>query len=220
MKNNKDASGVDRLSKTTGNHWKPRLPHRGSSDAYKYLSGFHKETPKLGSARSSANTSRTSLTSFNSAMKPAAATGKDINAMINAVNAIGDYNKQGPTYTTTRSAPSLSHTPITSTDDEDSSLASTPESGSAGKYVPLRGVNTGSMAVSSASASSSASSVEKDLHMPTGPINPTATATTKKGMKIATEPPTPGLPMMSSNSGVGITTGGITKLRAASSREM
>ena len=189
------------------------MPHRGSSDAYKYLSGFHKETPKLGSARSSANASRTSLTVLAAVAKSVEGE-KDINAMMNAVNAIEISKQQAPTCITTRSAPSLSHTPITSTDDEDSSLASTPESSSRnGKYLPLRGVGTDSVAVSSAGAtSSSASSVEKDLHIVTR-----RAATAEKELQVAVEPPTPCKPF-GAETGFGIqgTKGGIAKLRAAS----
>ena len=203
----------ERLSKSTGDHWKPKLSDRGGSDAYKYLSGFHKETPKLGSTRSSANASRTSLSNLlDNSVNNKDSTKVTTGGGGAAAEQVGNY-KDGPatveqTDTTTRSAPSLSHTPTTSTDDEDSSLASTPASGSPTTRFARRGI-TASVAVSSTSGSNS-SSPGKDLYMA-----PTTTSlATAKGMKTAVEPPTPlkverpaGLRPMPP--------GGITKLYAA-----
>lgn len=212
---------LDRLSKTTENQWKPKLPHRGSSDAYKYLSGFHKELPQLGSARTSASASRTSLASLTTSIKPV--TGKDICAMITAVNAIGEFandrgaggaavgrggggggrggGEGGVTCTTTRSAPSLSHTPITSTDDEDSSLASTPSFGPSSTFVPVHGGGGGNdgddtIAVGSASSnddddhngSTTSSPDGKPLHIVPSAV--TAARATKALCKTSVAPVT------------------------------
>ena len=82
----KPAETNDTGRKSPGKEWKPKLAHRPSSEAFSYLSKFHRSSDSLTSKR-----------------RPALGRGR----------------------TTSRTAPSLSHTPTPST-SSDESLAGTP----------------------------------------------------------------------------------------------